>query len=333
MTDLAERTRTPELIERTTPSFTPGHVPPEHLPPLAPHAKEPWPSNAKMLVVALVVLAVLGAIGTVIGFTSGDDGPTTEQELQATIDTMTTDRDQLVGQVSDLQAEIDATVAERDELVGQLAQLESTSVTLTAERDQLVADLADVEATLATLTVERDTVLGQVAVIEAALTAQALLTTRAVEERDVLAGLFPMRLNTSLDVAAAVGTYDIDYTQAYCDGFATCGTVPIVDEITIRQTTTGGLEMTMENYPTAGLRAVDGVLYAVFDSTTAVPACNGATRVARVTVTVFANAVDVADTGIAEVGDLRASMTVQAPETGSCVAGTALYAAQLTPQS
>ena len=77
MTDLAERTIGLDVVDKATPSSTPGQAPPAGRPRATPHVTPPWPPRAKLWVAVLLVAAVLGAVGTVIGFTSGDDTATT----------------------------------------------------------------------------------------------------------------------------------------------------------------------------------------------------------------------------------------------------------------
>jgi len=344
MTDLAERTNGIDVVDRTTPpstrgpASTPGQVPPVRRPRAIPHVTPPWPPRAKLWVVVLLVAAVLGAIGTVIGFTSGDD--TTTTELQATIDTLTAERADLVAQTNDLQATIDTITAERDGLVAQIADLEATIETGTDQRDGLVTQLAGLETTLAqrnaelvTRTAQRDSLVRQIAILETDLVAQTQLTSTVVAERDALAKLFPIAADTSLVGVDLVGTYDVALSKAYCEGFANCATLPNAGELTIRETPEGWLELDIDNFMTAGLYRVDGALYAIADSTTAVAACAGTARVARVAVTMYGHGVSVADDGTSQVADLGASFTVQAPATATCPAGLAFYGAQVTPQS
>ncbi len=375
MLDLLHRTNGSGLAERTAPTYAPEYSPPEHRPPVTPPTAAPWPRNAKATVATLLVAAVLGALGTIIGFATGDDQTAAERESQATIETLTTERNALVSQVTDFQSDLDATVAERDaiatelaalevtsdaivgqrddlvdalaaleltnadvvavrdDLVDELAVLESSSAAVIAERDELVAQLTELDATIAALTTQRNDLVGDVTQLEADLTAQTLLTTRVVNERNALANLFPIRFDAVIDADDIVGTYDLDYTQAYCSGFTSCGTVPMLDEITIRTTTDDRLEMVMADNPAAGMMMVDGVLYAVFDSTNLTTACSGTPRLARVTVTVFPHGLTVANDATPQVVDYGASMTVQAPATAGCPAGLAFYAAQLTPQA
>jgi uncharacterized protein YoxC len=333
MTDLAERTIGLDVVDKATPSSTPGQAPPAGRPRATPHVTPPWPPRAKLWVAVLLVAAVLGAVGTVIGFTSGDDTATTPTELEATIDALTTERADLVAQTNDLQATIDTLTAERDGLVAQISDLDATIETTADQRDGLAIELAGVEATLTNRTVQRDALVRRIAIVETDLVDQTQRTSTVVAERDALATLFPIDFDASLVGVDLVGTYDVDLTRAYCEGFATCATLPPVDEFAIRATPEGWLELVIDDFVTAGLYRVDGALYAIADSTTAVAACAGTARVARVAVTMYANGLTVADDGTTQVTDLGASLTLQAPATSTCPAGLAFYGAQVTPQS
>jgi len=338
MTDLAERTIGLDVVEKTTPTSTPSQAPPAQRPRATPHVTPPWPPRAKLWVVVLLVAAVLGAVGTVIGFTSGDD--TTTTELQATIDTLTNERADLVAQTNDLQATLDTLTVERDGQVAQIADLEATIETRTDQRDGLATQLAGLEVTLAerntelaTRTAERDALVRQIATLETDLVTQTQLTSTVVAERDALAKLFPITFDASLVGVDLVGTYDVALTKAYCEGFATCATLPSVDELTIQRTPEGYLELVIDDFVTAGLYRVDGALYAIADSYTAVAPCAATARVARVAVTMYGHGMSVADDGTPQVTDLGASFTVQAPATATCPAGLAFYGAQITPQT
>jgi cell division protein FtsB len=327
------------------------------------------------VVAVLLVAAMLGAIGTVVGFMRDDNPTVTEQEyrttietltaersdlvartteLQATIDSVTTERDGLAAQVTGFDATIDSLTTERDGLAAQVtgfdatvdtltadldgittrvAWLDATIATRTGQRDELAAQVSELDATIDTLTTERDGLVADVVDLESDLAAQTQLTVTAVAERNALAKLFPITFDASLEGVDLVGTYDVELTKAYCEGFATCATLPSVDELTVRKTPQGYLELVIDDFVTAGMFRVDGALYAIADSATAVGACAGTPRVARVAATVYAHGMTVADDGTQQVADLGASLTVQAPATAGCPAGLAFYGAQVTPQA
>jgi hypothetical protein len=359
MTDLAERTTGSTYVEET--ELRPGRTPPDEMPPVAPRPSAPWPSRAKLLIALLAVAALLGVAGTIIGFATGDGTPASEQELESRITELIAERDALADQVPQLQSMIDNVAAEREDLVDQVSDLDMTITELTAERDDLaqqlavieattgiatedlVGQLAELDATIDALTIERDGLARRVTVYESSL---AMLradlfseTDRAVTaeaERDVLADLFPITFDASLDGVAVEdleGTYDVSFNQAYCNGFTTCGTDLTFDELTLEATTEGYLTVEIDDLVTAGMYRVDGALYAVAESTPDVTACGTTPRPARTAVTIFAYGIAVADDGTHQVTDLGASLTIQSEAGGTCGAGLAFYGTELTPQT
>jgi peptidoglycan hydrolase CwlO-like protein len=357
MTDLVERT-----IETTTPEEEPTHrirrqPPIGRVPRASPPPTAPWPSSARIWVVVLAVIALLGAFGTVIGFMSGGEDTTAPEDAQATIEALTAERADLVAQATDLQATIDTLTAQRTDLQAQLetvtaertdlqAQLETVTAertdlqatidTLTAERTDLQAQLSGVQSELTSLTADRDAAVAEIADLEAALTAQTQATTAAIAQRNALAKAFPLDVEASLDgltSADLVGTYDVELTKAFCGGFASCATVPAIDELTLRTTPEGWLQLVIPNVVTAGLFRVDGALYAIADGTLPLASCGGVPRAAEFTVTIYAQGLSVAADGTAAVTGLAGSLTVQALATASCPTGLAFYGAQITPQA
>lgn len=254
-------------------------------------------------------------------------------ELQVTIDTLTTERDAATAQVAELDQTIARLTAESDGATTRIAWLEATIATRTGQRDDLVAQVAELEETIATLTAERDDLVGQVTDLESDLAAQTQLTAAAVAERRALAKLFPIEIDVSIQDADLVGTYDVELTRAYCQGFANCATLPAVDELAIRRTSEGYLELVIDGFVTAGMLRVDGAFYATADATTAVAACAGEARVARIEVTMYGHGLEIAADGTPEIDDLGAGLSVQAPAMASCPAGLAIYGAQITPQA
>lgn len=328
MTDLAERTRDPTVVDETTRTNIPGDAPP--MPPFigerpdTPASPSSWPPTAKVWVAVLAIAGLILAAVALIGFTTGDDPSATERDLQTQVESVTVERDELVAQVADLQTQIDAITVDSEDLSATLA-------TLSNERDDLVAHISALDNTVTTLTTERDGLVVQIADLETDLALQTQRATAAIAAQEVLASLFPVGVDMTLDIADVVGTYDLGFEQAYCDGFATCGTLPTVEQMTIRETAGHRLELVMPGYPTAGLLRLDGVLYAVLDVATDATACGTSPRAGKVTFTVFARGMTVADDGTQAVTDLAASMTMHAPATPTCAAGTAIYAVQLTP--
>jgi hypothetical protein len=265
--------------------------------PPTPPDRSGWPTGAKATVVFLAVIALLGAIGTIVGLTSGDD--------------VADERDDLAEQVAELTTQYDEVVAERDELVEEVSAGEVAIEAVTAERDELA---------------------GEIDVLEAALETQQGLTAAVTAERDGLAALFPVEVDTSLVGVDLVGTYDAVYTETYCEGLESCEAAPSTTEVQIRETPEDWLELVMDGYVTTALFRVDGGLYAVTDSTTALSDCNGEPRLAHITITMYARGVEAAADGTTTVTSLGASFTTETPAVGDCPAGLAFYGAQLTPR-
>jgi hypothetical protein len=329
MTDLAERTTGSTFVEEFRPTRTPGRTPPEHVPPVTPPPTTPWPSRARLLIAVLAVATLLGAAGTIIGFTSGDDPSATEQNLELSVATLTAERDDLAGQVTEFDTTIATITTERDDLVGQVTSLESMIDDIAAEREDLVDQVTE-------FTVDRNALVVEVSDLEADLATETERVTTAEAERDVLAALFPITFDASLEGVTArelAGTYDVSFDAAYCNGLATCGTALSIDELTLRETTEGYVEVVIDDMVTAGLYRVDGALYGVADSMPAVAACGTTPRVARVGVAIFAHGVTVADDGTHQVTDLGATLTIQSEAAGTCASGLAFYGTQLTPQA
>lgn len=331
-------------------------MPPMDRPPSVRHGMPGWPLSAKLITALLIVAAVLGAIGTVVGFTSDGDSTTDAQ-----IATLTTERDELRAQIAEYDTRIAAVAAERDAVAAELAEFDTASSGVEAERDQLLVQLAALDTALSAVTTDRDDLATRLTELDAtfaeltastagldesitrltaerdqlqiSLAAATQRATSAITERDALAALFPMTLEADLADVDLVGTYDVAYTTGYCEGFATCGTVPIVDELKIVETTEGWLRLEMDGFVSAGLFRVVGSLSTIAGSMDAVPACGTTPRAAVVTVTMFPHGLTISDDGSYRISDLGASFTVQTPAIGTCAAGVAVYGGELTPQA
>ena len=317
MTDLLERTRTP-YVEQPRPSDVvrplrvPADIrPPERPPTTQPSTSAPWPPRARLTIVILAIVALLAGVAAVVGFATRDGS--TDADLEQSVATLTAERNELTEQLGTVTAERDALDAEittvQDDLDATIATLADEGEQLRVTVDAQEGTIDDLDATIATLTDEG-------------------ASLRA--ERDALLALFPIAVDTELDPDVVPGTYDADLTQVYCTGFTACGTLPVPDELTIRTTADDGLELVVPGYPVAGMAELDGVLYAVMDVTFD---DGGVTRVARTTVSIFAHDVTVADDGTQTITDFGASVTMHSRATATTVAGTAVHAMQLTPQS
>lgn len=256
-----------------------------------------WPTNAKVAVVILAVLALLGAFGIIVALSDDDD--------------VAAERDDLAAQVTDLTTQYDDTVAERDDLADDLAEAETQLDATVAERDELAAESE---------------------MLEAALEMHMGLTAEVTAERDALLALFPVRIDASLEGVDLVGTYDATYTETYCERLEFCEAVPSTTQVDIRETPEEWLELVMDGYITAGLFRVDGGLYAVTDTMTALSDCEGTPRLAHITITIYAKGLDIAEDGTTTVTSLGASFTTEAPAVDGCPAGLAFYGAELIPR-
>lgn len=286
--------------------------------PSGPRARAPWPTGAKVIVAILLVATVFATVGAAVGLASGDDG-SNERQLTDQVATLTAERDEALADIEALDAELAA-------LREQLAQAE-------AGNDDLAEQTAALEERIAELNEQRDTAAGTVDELRAELTTaqQALVT--AIAERDGLAALFPMKFDASLGTTATTGTYDVTLSQLYCSGFTTCGKAPSLADLTITSTADGQLRFTIPQFAEGGLFRADGVFHTVLDTTTAVPACDGVARTARVAMTIVPGSYEIGDDGVRDVTGLSAVITVEAPAVGACPAGLAFYSADLAPHA
>ncbi len=350
MSDLLERhtPTTDREAAEPVPTPTPATTPPPGTIAPSPPRHVPWPRNAKVLIAILAAAALIGSVGAILAVT-GDDGTA---ELEDQIATLTVERDELAAQQTELTTERDELAAERGEFGARIAVLDAelmaaradlTRLTgqvamLEEERDTLQVELAaagslvtDLEEELGAAVSRTATLDERIAALDAEITALEIRAVTAEQARDELADLFPIAFATTVGDISLVGEWDVDLAEAYCDGFPTCGTAPAFDTLSIVETPQGWLRVEIDGVLDAGLYRVDGALYAIAPSTTAVPACDGSPRTATVSLTLYPHGVSVADDGTHRVTDLGISMLVQAPSTGSCPAGTSFYGGSVTP--
>ncbi len=121
------------------------------------------------------------------------------------------------------------------------------------------------------------------------------------------------------------------YTEAYCDLAERCGTLPTATTATVGTTPEGWLDLTVDGVLRAGLFAVEGGLYGITDSETALPPCGDTPRRARVTVTMFPPDLTVNQDGSRVITNLQASITLDTPPINDCPGGLVFWAAVLTP--
>ena len=332
MTNVLHRRTRSAAVESGLP-LAPEFVPPSLYPPDrddGPPAR--WPIGAKVLIAILIVVAVLGAVGTAIGFNRDGNG-SAEQQLQDRIDSLTADRDNALDAVGQLDAELvtlrhrlqDAQTAD-DGLTDRVIELEDRIESLTGQR-------AEALVAVDRLTVERDDALSAADGPVADLATVRQRLAAAVAERDVLADLFPIEFDASLGDVAVVGKYDIKLSQVYCSGLSSCGKPLVLDDPTIRKTSEGFLRLDIPRFAEGGLFRADGALHMAADSSSAVPACAGAARASRVVMTILPGSYEIGRDGSGDVAALSAVITVEAPPVGSCPAALAFYSAELAPHA
>ena len=249
----------------------------------------------------------------------------------ARLATLDADRIDLDRSIAELETElatattgIDELTVERDSLLRERAELEDVLTAAESEVEVL-------EARLATMTTASATLDERIAVLD---TQVALLLDRAItaeRQRDALIDLFPIEFDSSLVGIDLRGAWDLDWEEAYCEGFATCGSTPAFGELTIGSTPEGWFRAEADGVFDAALFSVEGALYTITQSATAAPPCDGVRRLAHVGMTIYARGITIADDGTNRVDDLAATYVVEAPATADCPAGVAFYGAELTP--
>jgi peptidoglycan hydrolase CwlO-like protein len=332
------KTNVAEGPSATTSVSTSNFIPPSSNPPGA-SDNAPWPMRAKVLVGVLLVAAVLATVGAAVGLTSGDDG-SAERQLQDQIATLTAERGEALADVATLDAEL-------ADVRGQLQAAQADVATLDAELadllEQLQAaqagndDLTDradaLEVQIAELMEQKAAVEGQVDELGADLATVKQQLTDAIAERDALAKVFPKKFDSVLGNSATAGTYDVTLSEVYCSALTSCGKAPSLPDLTITATSDGQLRFKIPNFAEGGLFRADGVFHTVLDTTTAVPACDGVARAARVVMTITPGSYEVGTDRVPDVVSLSAVITVEAAAVGSCPAGLAFYSAELAPHA
>lgn len=306
---------------RSRPS-APSSTPPSSNPPDDwGESRSPWPVSAKVAVAILIVATVLGALGTVIASSSGNDSA--ERELEAQVDALTGERDEALRDLSSIDAEL-ATARQQlldaqdgnDDLSLDIADLETRIGNLTTERTELVATVAALEGDVSALD-------GRADMLEAALNITNDELAAAISARDNLASLFPLDVGSSLRNADLVGQHAVKSTLIYSSGSSLARAF---NKLTITRNDAGHLGLSVPGLVEGGLFTADDALHMVTSSTTALPAVGGVARRAEVTITLFPASYRVAADGKESVSGVSGVMTVFAQATGSASEAVAFYA-------
>lgn len=162
MPGLLERNR--EILPtETSVEAGPSLTPPRGSPVDAATQPTGWPTRAKALVAVLIVTTVLGAIGTVVGFDSGEDLSVDVERLELEVATLTTQRDDarasadlLEADLVDERSRVETAEANAEAIAGDAAELNSTVASLSSELESAQRATDQMQSQVATLTAERD---------------------------------------------------------------------------------------------------------------------------------------------------------------------------------
>jgi len=327
---------------------TPVTAPPTRSAPNRPGDNRPdaWPAGAKVIVAILIAATVLGLIGSAIGLASGRDGAN-ERQLRSSVASLTSERDDAVGQLADLDVELtslqqrlqatqddlDAQGDRNGVLADRISALEGQIATVTDERAAALDRAVGLESRIGDLTGERDAALGSVDQLTASLATVQTRLAAVTAERDALAKLFPVTLDRPLADVITPGKYGVKASEIYCAGLTSCGKAPVFADLTISKTTQGYLRLAAPQLAEGGLFRAAGALHLATGSKTAVPSCSGVARTATVAMTIFPGSYTVDAKGAATIAGLNAVATVEAPATGTCPAVLAFYSMTLSPRA
>lgn len=330
-----------ELLDRTLHEPAPMPVeeagahrlPPKAPPPIEMNISKPWPRSARITLIALLAVAMLGMVGSIVNWNRADDTDT--PTAQARLAQVTAERD-------DLRVERQALQAEANRLTTELEAAQADAAGAAVAREQLAVaatelatlrlEQAAVERDLADAEVRIDELTGQV--VDLTTTGDRLATDLATvtADRDALAALFPVKAEPVLGTADIAGTWDADWIRAYNEGLADI-TLPKITTMTITEDANGWMHLTIPGVVTADLTRTDGALFTIVDTTKVVPAVDGVARTARLAITVYAARTTVARNGTTTVEALGMSVAVTTAAANGTSAGVALYGAELTPHA
>lgn len=311
---------------------------PDRVRPSAPPARRPpWPRRAVVLTAVLAVAAVGGFAGAVTQWLDAGDAATNDQitVLTQQRDALSADNDELAATVARLAGErqqaAEDLAATSEALAAAQADLEARSIDLaqaTSNLDRAWAELtavrADASATVSELAAARD----RVAALSASVAALQDSIADVTRERDSLAAMFPIAVDTSLAGVDVTGSYTAEWLTAYNSGLAD---VVLPAQVSVGRTPEGWLRVSIPGVIEAGLLGADGALVTVVDTADVVAPVDGTPRLARVVVTIHAAETMTSTDGTTTVTDLGLTVAISTPTVGSVPAGVALFGARLTP--
>jgi len=168
------------------------------------------------------------------------------------------------------------------------------------------------------------------ATTDTALAAETARADALQLQLDQVTAQFPITVTASLADFDVIGAYTLTLTQAYCEGLDACGVPRPAIRADIVQGS-NGLELKIPNVLTAGLFDVNGSLFAVTDSDQILEPCGTTTRNARISITIFADGIEIAEDGKQTLTGMGASLLVSTDAVDDCTDGVVFFAATLTP--
>src|SRR4051795_290796 len=214
----------------------------------------------------------------------------------------------------------------KDEAASANSQLDAANT----QNSQLQSDLADSNATNSSLAADNTATQAK----NDQLTTQLATETKRADDAEAqiaaATAKFPVTVTASTDEFNVIGTYNMTFTEAFCQGVPACGTPrPVVNARIIQGS--NGLEIDVPTVFTTGLLEVKGNLIAGTDSDQ-ILVCNGAPRNARALLTIFVNAVSVDATGAKTLQSLGGSLFVEQHDVSDgCPDVSTFYGVQLAP--
>lgn len=271
-----------------------------------------WPTTAKAIVAFLVVLALAGIVGTVIGFSRASSA---EDEASAT-------SEEVVEAMQRAQAAERELATERAEFADELAQLaserqsaEAEALANAAEADANAAEIAILEAELAEVSADNEELA---AALDAAVA--------AITEID---DLFPVTIEFAPASADIAGDYSTTLTEVSCiDLGELCGSAPALGTSTLASDG-GGFRLVVPDVLNVELVPVGGGLFSAAADQALIPPCGDVPRDPALTMALFGDAGSLAADGELTVSALAGSVMIDVPAVDECPPGRVWYQVQL----